>query len=98
MQSKQQKPKDYMFGLDLNYLNMKIKTNKEHLIDIRNMVSRRIVEAKVNISYFYEVAKKAKKVSQEIVDARNSIALNESNIKKDMIFLRCIDLVLKGEK
>lgn len=77
---------------------MKITTDKEHLFELRNIVSGRIITAKANISYFLEVVKKSKKVSQEIVDARNSISLNEQNIKKDEIFLKCIDLMIKKEK
>lgn len=76
----------------------RIKINKEHLIEVRNKVAGRIVENKANILYWREVAKKAKKISQEVVDARNNIALNEGNIKKDKIFLKCIDLMLKKEK
>jgi len=78
---------------------MKVKTDKEHLIELRNIVSGRIITSKANILYFLEVVKKAKKISQEMVDARNSISLNEQNMKKDILFLKCIDLMLKkGEK
>ncbi len=75
-----------------------ILTNKQHLFNIRNMVSRRIIEARVNIIYFYEAIKKYKKTSQEMVDARNSIVINEQNIKKDTLFLKCIDQTIKIER
>lgn len=77
---------------------MKIKSDKELLIELRNIIAGRIITSKANIAYFMEAIKKAKKVSQEIVDARNNINLNEQNIKKDKLFLKVIDLMLKKEK
>ena len=77
---------------------IEIKTDKELLIELRNKVSSRIVENKANAEYWRIVAGKSKKVSQEIVDVRKSIELNEDNVKKDIVFLRCIDLMFKKEK
>lgn len=75
-----------------------IKTNKELFIELRNKIAGRIVEEKANISYWQEVIQHAKQNSQEIVDARNSISINEQSLKKDLLFLRCIDILLKKEK
>ncbi|MCK9370698.1 hypothetical protein M0R04_12385 [Candidatus Dojkabacteria bacterium] len=76
----------------------KIKTDTEHLIILRNNISYRLIEAKANIFYWQDVIKRSKQNSQEIVDARQSISLNEQNLKKDKLFLRCIDLMIKEEK
>ena len=75
-----------------------IKTDKELLIEVRNKVASRIIENKANLAYWQEIKSHSKQNSQEIVDARNSFSLNEQNVKKDKLFLRCIDLMLKGEK
>lgn len=76
----------------------KIKTNKEISIELRNKISARIVEAGANLMYWNELFKKAPKNSQEIVDIRQNIEINETNIKKDTLFLKCIDLIIKKEK
>jgi hypothetical protein len=75
-----------------------MKTDKELLIELRNKVAGRIVENKANIEYWRFVVRHSKQNSQAIVDARKSVELNEENVKKDRVFLRVIDLMLKGEK
>lgn len=77
---------------------IEIQTDKELLIELRNKIAGRIIENKANIEYWRVVIRKAKKDTQEIVDARKSVELNEDNVKKDLVFLKCIDLLLKKEK
>jgi hypothetical protein len=74
---------------------MDIKSDKELLIEFRNKVSGRIIENKANTEYWGVVVRKAKSNSQEIIDARKSVELNEDNVKKDKVFLKCIDLMMK---
>ena len=76
-------------------MNEEIKENKQLLIEVRNKIAGRLVESKANLAYWQEIASHSKKNSQEIVDARNSITINEQTIKKDTLFLRVIDLMLK---
>jgi DNA-directed RNA polymerase subunit F len=75
-----------------------IKTDKELLIEFRNKIAGRIIEARANTAYFQEVVKNDKQNSQEIVEHRLKLQINEQNIKQDKIFLRVIDLMLKKEK
>ena len=75
-----------------------IKTEKENLIEVRNKTSIRYTEARANISYWKIVFKDSKKNSQEKVDANSNIAINQTNMRKDKIFLECIDKLIAGEK
>ena len=75
-----------------------LKNDKQILIELRNKIAGRIIECKANIAYFQVVLRKIKKVSQEMIDGRKAIERNEESIKKDIIFLRVIDEILKGEK
>ena len=72
-----------------------IKTDRQLNIELRNKISARIVEAKANILYWKEVTKKSKRNSPEIVQALASIELNEANVEKDLVFLECVDKILK---
>jgi len=75
-----------------------LRSNKDLLIELRNKVSYRIIECKANIAYFQVVLRKLKNVSQEMVDGRKAIKTNEESIKKDEVFLRCIDLMIQKEE
>jgi len=75
-----------------------MKTDKELLIEVRNKVAGRIMENKANISYWQFVVQHAKHDSQEIIDARKFVEANDGNVKKDILYLKCIDLMLKKEK
>jgi hypothetical protein len=75
-----------------------IKSDKELLIELRNKIAGRLIEVKANISYWQIILRKAKKNSQEMVDVLKNIEINESSVKKDNVFLRCIDLMIKKEK
>jgi hypothetical protein len=44
------------------------------------------------------VSRKAKTISQDKVDATNNVGGHETSIKKDTLFLRIIDLMIKKEK
>lgn len=73
----------------------KIKTEKENLIDLRNIVSRRYIESIANAEYWKVVFKKAKKNTQDKVDAGNKAADNEKNAAKDKVFLSILDKMIK---
>lgn len=76
----------------------KIKTDKEHMIDVRNKISRTIVENRANILYWQEVARKAEKNTDIEVDAKDKIKINRVAIKKDKLFLKLIDKKLSKMK
>lgn len=74
-----------------------IKTEKELTIELRNSIAYRIVEYKANIAYWKIIIRQSKSNSPEIVDALNKKRLNEDNLTKDIIFLKCIDKILGGK-
>ncbi len=76
---------------------MQIKSDKELAIEFRNQIAARIIEAKANILYWKSVAGEPASKSITYMEALQSIETNEDNIKKDTIFLSCIDIML-GEK
>lgn len=76
-------------------MDIKIKTDKELLIELRNEIAGHLVKFDANILYWEEIGKKAKKISQEKADSVSNIAVNQQNIKKDKLFLKCIDSLIK---
>ena len=74
-----------------------IKTEKELTIELRNSIAFRIIEYKANIAYWKIIIRQSKSNSPEIVDALNKKRLNEDNLTKDIIFLKCIDKILGGK-
>ena len=74
---------------------METKSDKELLIELRNKIASRIIECKANIAYFQLTTRKLKKVSQEMVDGRKAVDINEDSIKKDILFLKVIDEMIK---
>jgi len=72
-----------------------IKTEKENLILFRNIIGLRIAETRANIEYWYLVTKKSKKNSQDRIDALNNRASNEKRLKKDLVFIKVVDGMLK---
>ena len=68
-----------------------IKTDKELLIVLRNEVNARLLKWKTSVRYWQMVDKKAKKNSQDKVDAQNAIASNQTDVKKDTLWLKAID-------
>jgi hypothetical protein len=75
-----------------------IKTNKYLIIELRNKIAFRIIEQKANILYFKKIIRQSKTNSPEIVDAFKKKNINEENLFKDEIFLKCIDEMIKGGK
>lgn len=75
--------------------NIHIKTDKELLIEFRNLIAMRRTEYIANAAYWKQVSIKAKKNTQEAVDSSNNVALNETNAKKDKAFLKVIDSLIK---
>ncbi len=76
-------------------MEIKVKTDKELLIELRNQIAGNLVKFKANILYWQEVSRKAKKISQEKAEAISNIATNEQNAKKDRLFLKCIESLIK---
>lgn len=74
-----------------------LKTRKEHLIELRDKIAGRVIEFESNVEYWSFVARHSPQNSQEIVTARTNIEANRESVKKDKIYLRCIDLMLKEE-
>lgn len=70
---------------------VRIKSDKEQLITLRNEVSARLLKWKTAVRYWEEVSKKAKKNTQDKVDATNAIANNQQDAKKDTLWLKVID-------
>lgn len=68
-----------------------IKTDKEHLEDVRNKVARTIVENQANILYWQELARKAERNTDSEINAKDKIKINRVAIKKDKLFLKLID-------
>lgn len=73
---------------------IKLKTEKELIIEFRNAIASRMIQQEANMRYFEIVIQREKPNTQEIVDARNNFALNQHNHKKDVLFLKCIDEML----
>jgi len=77
---------------------MKVKSNREIAIEFRNTIAYRIFEQKANITYWKKIIRQSKTNSPEIVGAFKSKNINEENLLKDGIFLKCIDeMIKKGE-
>jgi hypothetical protein len=77
---------------------MKIKSDKELLIELRNKIGGRIVEEEANLSYWRIILRKTKKNSADMLETLKKIEGNEDSIKKDNVFLKCIDLMIRKEK
>ena len=75
-----------------------LKTDKELLIELRNKIAGSIVENKANVEYWSFVVRHSKQNSQEIVDARKNVELNEDNVKKDKVFLRVIWVAFRSAR
>jgi len=76
----------------------KIKSRIEHLSDLRNTVCGRLVEWEANVIYWNAETKRLKANTQGRVDAENNKANNESNVRKDSLYLKCIDQLIEQEK
>lgn len=75
-----------------------IKTNQQLIIKLRNEVAYRLIGFRASEKYWRNVSKKAKKDSQERVDALNMVAVNQQNISKDENYLKVIDEMLESKK
>lgn len=77
---------------------LKIKTDRQHLIELRDTVCARRIEALASAKYWHEVSKKAKTDTQERVDAQRNKSNNEMSAKKDKIYLKVIDKMIESNK
>lgn len=73
-----------------------IKSDYKLTVELRNRIAGRLIEAQANVIYWRGVIKQAKTNSPEIMQAIESVTLNTENIKKDKVFVKCIDEMLKG--
>jgi hypothetical protein len=76
---------------------MKIKSDLQLLIELRDMVAARVMGQKTSKKYWEMMSKKSKKDTQEKVDAINKIALNEQLISADSKYLKIIDEMLEEQ-
>lgn len=76
---------------------MKTKTDYQLTIELRDKIAARIIEQKANLLYWKKIAKQSKSNSPEIVGALQAAKINETDIKKDTVFLACIDEMLEGK-
>ena len=66
-----------------------------HLIEFRNSIAQRRIQAIANAEYWKVVFNKSKKGTQDRVDASNKIVTNKVSARKDKIFLECIDKLIE---
>lgn len=74
---------------------IKVKTEKELTIELRNEVAARMLGQKTSEMYWREVASKAKKNTPEKVDALAKVALNQQLYSKDRHYLKVIDAMIE---
>lgn len=75
-----------------------IKTKTQLLVEYRNEIAKRCVSYEVSAVAWDIKSKKAKRDTQERVDAINQKAANEVNAAKDREFLKVIDKVISETK
>lgn len=72
-----------------------IKTKRQLTVEFRDKIAARIVEQEANVLYWKKVARQCKSNTPEIVQALSAIDVNKDLIKKDELFLKCIDEMLQ---
>ncbi len=72
-----------------------MKTNKELIIELRNSVAYRLIEARCNLAYWKRIIRKLKANTPEIIEAIEKKRINEVSIPKDVEFLKVIDEMIK---
>jgi len=75
----------------------KIRTRLEHLTAVRNHVALRYAENQCSLLYWEQVFRLAKPDTQERVDASKNVETQADSVRKDKLYLECIDKLLKGE-
>jgi hypothetical protein len=75
---------------------MRVKTDKELIIELRNKIAGKIVENKANKMYWDNVVKnkKYKTGSADVLNAIQKVKINEDDIEKDKVFLSIIDSMI----
>ncbi len=71
-----------------------IKTEKQHLVHLRNDIGYRLVTQKANIKYWQKMSEKEKVNSQAKVDCFEKRRIAKKAVKEDLIFIKCIDKLL----
>lgn len=72
-----------------------MKTKKEILVELRNQILTRLVVAEADKAYFEFVSEDSRDNSPEKVEALEVIKSKAESIKKDTVFLSCIDKLMK---
>ena len=72
-----------------------IKTEQEHLIDVRNEIGHRLALRKADLFYWQKLSKKLKDNTEEKLKAINNKKNAKLSVKNDEFFLKCIDKLLK---
>ena len=77
---------------------LKITSDKQLAVELRNSVAQRLITAKANLLYWEAVKKQSKKNTTEIAAAIENVAINAKNIKADELFVSVIDGMIEGLK
>lgn len=75
-----------------------MKTRKEALIELRNTILKRAIGFEADCLYWEKVAKKSKTNSPEKIGALQNLENQKESVKNDILYLECIDQLLKGSK
>ena len=68
----------------------------ESAIERRNYYQCRMIDNQVNVIYFTRRFEKAKKDTQERVDAKNSIKSAKESIANDVKLMEAFDILIEG--
>lgn len=74
---------------------IRIKTERELLVEFRNAIAARVIEQRANIVYWKKEIRKLKSNTPAIMQAFEAKKINEEKIPKDIVFLQCIDEMLQ---
>ena len=77
---------------------IKVKSDSKLLIEFRNQIAFRLVERKANLQYWKAVVRQSKSGSSAMLEAVKNKEVNERDIKKDTLFVKCIDEMIKKGK
>jgi hypothetical protein len=75
-----------------------VRTHLENLNAVRNHVALRYAENQCSQIYWERMARLAKNNSQEKVDANKNFEAQVDAVRKDKLYLECIDELIKKEK
>ncbi len=77
--------------------SLQVKTDLQHMIDLRDFVSRRYTETVAELLYWKAEAKRVKELQAKLT-ADNNVADRMSRSKKDKEYIAIIDGMIREEK